>query len=333
MEKNDKGLEKTILDWHTILGCFFKYWWVIIITTVLSMIIISVVSTMPSQTEVETTEGKEARYSGNALIYTGKQGEKSAIENSLVLLKSHLLLETVNQQLEEKGMPHLQKDETIEGSAIENADYLRIQIGGNDQDRVFLLTSLVADSFVLKATDILNLEYCTIINPAEVRENEIIETVLGHAGRLTEFNLFLILAFGMLTGVGILVAIMIFNDTIWNDQDIQRCFGDKFLGYFPKRNEGWQALFIHQCQKENISQLYVAFNEKSRKGKLFFEELKQLDKNISVQEIPKSEYDKDLKEIPALLVIERGHHTYSEVNKILAHLKMLDVKILGCMSV
>ena len=46
MEKNDKGLEKTILDWHTILGCFFKYWWVIIITTVHSIKIISDVSTM-----------------------------------------------------------------------------------------------------------------------------------------------------------------------------------------------------------------------------------------------------------------------------------------------
>ncbi len=308
-----KDMEKSVLDWQTICGCLMKYWWsaVLVVALTAGIALVCVLGT-PDKYQV-------------SVVYYLDQTEQivqtKKAESAAMLMKSSLILDSVNAELKENQMLTLgQGEEKIDCEVMNETDFFVLEVQGTDLKRENYIVDLMTNLYEEEITQIETLKTCKMVS----RKEE-----LQRAGQK---EIILFIGFGVLLGCAVLLMIMLFNDKIWSTYDVQKCFAESYLGCYSSKDD-WIHLMKYRCERDKINKLYIGYPDKGKKSKDYFEQISQMDKDIQVEKLIEISNEFGTKDAKAFLVIERGVSTYKNVNQTLRRLRGFDIEIAGCICI
>lgn len=324
MGKHKYVLEKSVFDWEIICGCIKRYWWIPILTVILSIGIgIIFLNTRADSDSVE------AQYCAFATIYVGYAGEneKSAAKNSITLMNSQLLMDHLNEALLQNQMDIITEGEdVILCEQVKDAEYITLNITSMSPERAAFIAEYLVEDFLKEAKEILALENCRLVGDVFVS----VSVSAPDSAGMSSF--FIIIAFGVMVGLAILVLIMLFSDKIWSSFDIIQCFGDIYWGCYPAENHEWSSVLMHQCKKHAWQNLYICHG--TSKPQAVQTDLAQfMPGTLQVTWLDELDYQHIPEHITALFILKKGVSSYKNINQTLIKLRGLDIEIAGCIYI
>lgn len=222
-------MEVTI-DLKEIINMILKRWWIIVIAALICTIATAIVSffflTPVYQSNTTLYIGKKVDTDKNTdLAYNDLLLGSQLVKDYRELVKSRLV---ANQVMKDLNL----SDITVEGFSAKLSVELKndtrvIQISAEDKDPVMASTiaNKVADVFIEKVVDIMQVENVKIIDRAEVPDKAV------KPKKLT--NIAIAFVLGLVLGFGIVFLIEFLDNTVKTPEDIKKYLDLPVIGTIP----------------------------------------------------------------------------------------------------
>lgn len=212
----------SILD---ILNILKKRWRIILLTTLCAVLISSTVSyflltpVYQTSTQILVNQKNEE----NQLNYTLLKSNIDLINTYSVIIKSPVILEKVIDKLDLKqNVEELNKNISI--SSQENSQVFSLTVKDPDAAMAVKIANTLSETFQQEIKGIMNVDNVSILAKAELKENP------APVSPRPLLNIAIAVVIGLMIGIGISFLLELMDNSIKNDQDVEKYLGLPVLG-------------------------------------------------------------------------------------------------------
>lgn len=218
------------IDLKNILQMIFKRWWIIVTVVLLCTVVAAVVSLF----------FMDPVYQSNTTLYIGKKVDmqkSSEVDYNDLMLGSQLVKDyrelvnsrlVANQVIKDLKLNDIALDKFSKKLSVELKNDTRvIQISATDTDPIMAKTiaNKVADVFMEKVVDIMQVENVKVIDTAEVSKHPIKPN--------KKMNVAIGFVLGLMLGLGIVFLIEYLDNTVKTTEDIKKYLDLPVIGTIP----------------------------------------------------------------------------------------------------
>ncbi|MGE1101279.1 YveK family protein [Peribacillus simplex] len=206
-----------------------KRWKLIMLLTLIAALISGTVSyflitpVYQSSTQILVNQKK----SENQLDYNQIQSNIDMINTYSVIIKSPAILEKVIDQLElEESVDQLSQKITI--NSQENSQVFSLTVQDSNPSQAVEIANTVSETFQKEIKDIMNVDNVSVLAKAEIKENP---TPVKPNPLL---NIAIAIVVGLIAGIGLAFLLEYMDNTIKDEDDIERLLELPILGSIQK---------------------------------------------------------------------------------------------------
>lgn len=155
-------------------------------------------------------------------IYVGGQLVKDYTE----LIRSRTVTSSVIERLELKNITPAQLADMISVGSKNDTRLIEISVSDNDPERSMEITNTVCDVFIEKVSELMQIENVNIVDPA-------VQPTIPIKPR-PKVNIAIAFLTGICTAAGIIFLMEYLDDTIKNNEDVERYLNLPVLADIPK---------------------------------------------------------------------------------------------------
>jgi capsular polysaccharide biosynthesis protein len=221
-------MEETI-SINDIFKTLKKRWKLIMLLTLIAALISGTISyflitpVYQSSTQILVNQKK----SENQLDYNQIQSNIDMINTYSVIIKSPAILEKVIDQLElEESVDQLSQKITI--NSQENSQVFSLTVQDSNPSQAVEIANTVSETFQKEIKDIMNVDNVSVLAKAEIKENP---TPVKPNPLL---NIAIAIVVGLMAGIGLAFLLEYMDNTIKDEDDIDRLLELPILGSIQK---------------------------------------------------------------------------------------------------
>lgn len=190
----------------------------VIISGVISYFFITPIYQATTQILVNQEKNDQASYSAGDV-----QTNLQLINTYNVIIKSPAILEKVAQQLD-SDLTAGQLNQMITVQSENNSQVVNLSVQDSDPQMAANIANTTAETFQKEIVNLMKIDNVNIISPAKVVENQ------SPIKPKPLLNIAIALVVGLMAGVGIAFLLEYLDNTIKNEQDIEKVLGLPVLG-------------------------------------------------------------------------------------------------------
>ncbi|WML46670.1 YveK family protein [Neobacillus sp. PS3-34] len=225
-------MEETI-SLKELLATLRKRILLILTTTILAVLVSGIVSfyfltpiyQASTQILVNQSKNDQALYNYNEV-----QTNLQLINTYNVIMKSPAILDKVISELD-LNMTTKELNEKITVASEKDSQVVNVSVEDKNPDQAAEIANKIADVFQSEIVKIMNVDNVSILANANVGENP------DPIKPRPLLNIAIALVVGLMAGVGLAFLLEYFDNTIKNEQDVERTLGLPILGVIPVIDE------------------------------------------------------------------------------------------------